>query len=142
MSALKTLTFGALPDHQGRDPRIARRLKLIEKLEEQRKLIKNAEFMPVRRRWLRNPDGTRSLTEVSRRLKPWWRADSKGSVVLSVKYGFSTLEFEKGKPGILVGKMEKLDSVIATVIDAVKGGEVDALLETAAKSSLIRKVRK
>jgi hypothetical protein len=142
MSALKSLTFAPMPEKQGRDPRTTRRLKLIEKLEEQRTLIKNPEFMPVRRRWLRNADGTRSVSEVSRRLKPWWRTDPKGNVVLSVKYGFSTIEFEKGKAGIVVGKAEKLDSVLSTLIDAVKNGEIDNLLETAAKTATIKKGHK
>ena len=135
MSALKSLTFAPMPERQGRDPRTSRRLKLIERLEEQRSLVKNPNYTTVRRQWQRSEDGTRSMIEVGRRVKPWWRTDSKGTVVLSVKYGFSTLEFEKGKKGIIVGKAEKLDSVLATLIDAVKSGEVDALLETAAKQT-------
>lgn len=142
MSALKSLTFAPMPEKQGRDPRLIRRQKLIEKLEEQRALIKNPNYTNIRRRWQRSDDGTRSMVEVSRRVKPWWRTDTKGTVVLSVKYGFSTIEFEKGKTGIVIGKPEKLDSTIATLIDAVKTGEVDALLETAAKTSTIRKLSK
>ena len=142
MSALKSLPFAPMPEKQGRDPRLIRRQKLIEKLEEQRALIKNPNYTNIRRRWQRSDDGTRSMVEVSRRVKPWWRTDTKGTVVLSVKYGFSTIEFEKGKTGIVVGKPEKLDSTIATLIDAVKTGEIDALLETAAKTSTTRKVSK
>ena len=84
MSALKSLTFAPMPERQGRDPRLTRRLKLIEKLEEQRALIKNPNYTLVRRKWQRSDDGTRSMVEVSRRVKPWWRTDSKGTVVLSV----------------------------------------------------------
>jgi hypothetical protein len=142
MSALKSLTFAPMPERQGRDPRLTRRLKLIEKLEEQRALIKNPNYTLVRRKWQRSDDGTRSMVEVSRRVKPWWRTDSKGTVVLSVKYGFSTIEFEKGNTGIVVGKPEKLDSTIVTLIDAVKTGEIDTLLETAAKKATIKRPAK
>ena len=142
MSAFKSLTFAPMPERIGRDPRVSRRMKLIERLEEQRSLVKNPNYTSVRRQWQRSDDGTRTMIEVGRRVKPWWRTDPKGAVVLSVKYGFSTLEFEKGKTGIVVGKAEKLDSVLSTLIDAVKGGEVDALLETAAKTSTIRRPSK
>ena len=142
MSALKSLTFAPMPERQGRDPRLTRLLKLIEKLEEQRALIKNPNYTLVRRKWQRSDDGTRSMVEVSRRVKPWWRTDSKGTVVLSVKYGFSTIEFEKGNRGIVVGKPEKLDSTIVTLIDAVKTGEIDTLLEKAAKKATIKRPAK
>ena len=121
---------------------LVKQLALLPKLEEQRRLARDPEYAPVRRRWQRGDNGERTPVEFKHRLKPWWRTDARGTVVLSVKYGFSTIEFEKGKTGIVVGKVEKLDSVIATLIDAVKGGEVDALLETAAKTSTIKTVRK
>ena len=102
MSAFKSLTFAPMPERIGRDPRVSRRIKLIERLEEQRSLVKNPNYTSVRRQWQRSDDGTRTIIEVGRRVKPWWRTDPKGAVVLSVKYGFSTLEFEKGKTGIVV----------------------------------------
>lgn len=142
MSALKSLTFAALPEKQSRDPRLTRRSKLIEKLEEQRRLLKDPDYSSVRRQWQRNPDGTRTAIEVNRRPREWWRTDAKGTVLLSVKYGFSTLEFEKGKSGIVVGKPEKLDAVITTLIEAVKSGEVDTALEAAAKATPARRSSK
>jgi hypothetical protein len=39
------------------------------------------------------------------------------------------LQFEKGKPGIVVGPRDKLPAVTDVVIAATRSGELDALLE-------------
>jgi hypothetical protein len=49
-------------------------------------------------------------------------------MVLTVRYGFKTIEFEKGKAGIAVPSKEKLVGVIDTLIAAVKAGELDEVL--------------
>jgi len=142
MSIVKSFTFSPLPQRQRLDPRLLRRSKLIDKLEEQRKLSKDPNFTSIRRQWRRNADGTKELFEVAHRPKQWWRTDSKGSVVLSVRYGFSQLEFEKGKPGIHVGKQERLDAVLTALVEAVRNGEVDALLDTASRSTTPKRAAK
>ena len=45
--------------------------------------------------------------------------------------GFRNLEFEKGKPGIAVGPLDRLGGVLETLIAAAKAGELDLLLEAA-----------
>ena len=57
--------------------------------------------------------------------------DANGNVVLMVRCGFRNLEFEKGKPGIAVGPLDRLGSVLETLIAAAKAGELDPLLEAA-----------
>ena len=47
-----------------------------------------------------------------------------------VRCGLKAIEFEKGKAGITVGKMERLDGVISTLIEAARNGELDTLLAT------------
>lgn len=68
-------------------------------------------------------------TLVIRRLKPWWRVDENGFVVLTVRYGFKPIEFEKGKSAIAVGALDRLESVLTTLIAATRAGELDGLLE-------------
>ena len=75
--------------------------------------------------------GSKALVEVHRRMKRWWRMDANGNVVLMVRCGFRNLEFEKGKPGIAVGPLDRLGGVLETLIAAAKAGELDALLEAA-----------
>lgn len=98
-------------------------------MEDQRRLLKDPDYLPITKRWKRSPDGTKVLTEHSRRIKPWWQHDAGGTVVFSVRCGFDALEFEKGKSAIVVGSMDRLDGVISTVISAVKAGELDGMIE-------------
>ena len=64
-----------------------------------------------------------------RRVKPWWKADGNGSLVLVLKNGLKTLEIEKGKPGIVVEPVGRLESVLSTLIAATKAGDLDGALE-------------
>jgi hypothetical protein len=66
-------------------------------------------------------------------LKPWWRVDASGFVVLTVRYGFTPIEFEKGKAAIAVGAREKLEGVLSTLIAATRSGELDAFLDALSK---------
>lgn len=49
-------------------------------------------------------------------------ANATGNVVLTVKASLRALEFEKGKAGIAVGTIEKLDGVLVALIAATKDG--------------------
>lgn len=134
MSNLKSLTFTILPQPFIKNAKFARRERLIARLEEQRHLAKDPSFIPVVKRWKKTPDGSKALVDHPRRLKPWWKADEKGFVVLTVRSGFKTLEFEKGKPAIAVGAVDRLDGVLTTLIAAARAGELDGLLEAASGS--------
>jgi len=131
MNTLKSLTFTVLPQPFVHSPKFARRQRLIERLEEQRRLAQDPTFIPVVKRWKKTADGSKALVDHPRRLKPWWKADEKGFVVLTVRSGFKTLEFEKGKGAIAVGTMDRLDGVFLTLMAAAKAGELDAVLELA-----------
>ena len=128
MNHLKSLAFTAVPKGAA-NPVHARRAKLIMRLEEQKQLVQDANFAPTSKRWVKAVDGTKSIVETQRRLRPWWHTDATGAIVLTVRYGFKTIEFEKGKAGIAVASKEKLLGVIETMIAAVRAGELDALLE-------------
>ena len=128
MSQLKSLTFCAVPAGGSGNPVIQKRLKLTERLEIQRRLAAEPNLTVAARRTVRNPDGTKTVTEREKRVRPWWRTDERGSIVLTVRLGLKALEFEKGKSGIAVESMDRLDGVIGTIIEAVKAGELDLYL--------------
>ncbi len=134
MSNLKSLTFVQAPPANSSSPAFYRRQRLIERLEEQRLLAKDPSFNAISKRWKKAADGSKTLVDHSRRLKPWWQADDKGFVVLTVRSGFKALEFEKGKAAIAVGALDRLDAVLSTLIAATKAGELDAALEAASGS--------
>jgi hypothetical protein len=129
MSALKSLTLTALPKAE-HSPVQLRRSRLIERLEDQKSLLKDPAYVRVVQRW-KKQDGERVLTEKKLPVRPWWRTDERGQVVFFVRIGWKPLEFEKGKAGVVAGTKEKLPVVIDTLIGAVRAGELDPMLEQA-----------
>ena len=127
MSHLKSLTLTALPKAE-HSPVQLRRSRLIQRLEDQKSLLKDPAHVRVVQRWKKR-DGERVLTERKLSVRPWWRPDEKGQVVFFVRIGWKALEFEKGKAGVVAGTMEKLPGVIDTLIGAVRAGELDPMLE-------------
>jgi hypothetical protein len=127
MSSLKSLTFAAVPVVNS-SPILARRARLIERLEEQKSLLKDPNYVRMVQRWMKR-DGEKVLTEKRLRVRPWWRMDEKGQVVLFIRIGWKTVEFEKGKAGIVAGSKERLPEVIDVLIGAIRAGELDPMLE-------------
>lgn len=129
MNTLKSLTFVAAPPKTPNNPTFYRRERLLQRLQEQLQLLKDPSYAPVIKRWKKGDDGVKRPVDHIRRVKPWWRVDEKGFTVLTVRYGFKPIEFEKGKAAIAVGTLEKLEGVLTTLIAATRAGELDGLLE-------------
>ena len=127
MSQLESLTITALPKAE-HSPVQLRRSRLIERLEDQKSLLKDPAYVRVVQRW-KKQDGERVLTERKLSVRPWWRTDERGQVVFFVRIGWKPLEFEKGKAGVVAGTTEKLPAIIDTLIGAVRAGELDPMLE-------------
>jgi hypothetical protein len=140
MPVLKSLSFTTLPK-SGNDPVQMRRAKFVAKLEEQKLLLKDPNHVRTVQRWTK-VNGERQATTKQQAVRPWWKADASGQVVMSVKFGAKPVEFEKGKAGIVVGSKEKLPALIDTLIAAVRSGELDDLFSQAAKTGTIGKPRK
>jgi hypothetical protein len=140
MPVLKSLSFTSLPK-AGNDPVQLRRAKFVAKLEEQKLLLKDPNHVRTVQRWTK-VDGQRQATTKQQAVRPWWKTDPTGQVVMSVKFGAKPLEFEKGKAGIVVPSKDKLPAVIDTLISAVRAGELDELYSLAAKTGSIGKARK
>jgi hypothetical protein len=140
MPVLKSLSFTALPK-SGNDPVQTRRAKFVTKLEEQKQLLKDPNHVRTVQRWTK-VNGERQAITKQQAVRPWWKSDSSGQVVMSIKFGSKPVEFEKGKAGIVVGSKEKLPALIDTLIAAVRAGELDDLFSQAAKTGVIGKPRK
>jgi hypothetical protein len=59
------------------------------------------------------------------RVKPWWKADPSGQIVMSIKFGARAIEFEKGKAGVAVPSKDKLPGVIDTLMQ--RSGPVSSM---------------
>lgn len=140
MAVLKSLSFTAIPKSTN-DPVQQRRTKFITKLEEQKLLLKDPNHVRSVQRWIK-VDGERQASTKQQAVRPWWKTDPAGQIVMSIKFGAKPLEFEKGKAGIAVPSKDKLPTVIDTLISAVRGGELDELFTQAAKTGAIGKAKK
>ena len=139
MTQLKSLTFAALPRLSAADPVIARRNKLIVRLQQQISLVQDPQFTLTRQKWISDETGVKQLRSLPKKVRAWWRTDPTGAVVLTVRYGAKPIEFERGKAAIAVGKKDKLIPTIETVIAAVEAGELDSVLATMSKSAVMTK---
>ena len=117
------------------------RRRIVARLEEQKQLLKDPNHVRTVQRWTK-VNGERQATTKQQAVRPWWKADPSGQVIMSIKFGARPIEFEKGKAGIVVGSKEKLPALIDTLIAAVRAGELDDHFSQAAKAGTIGKPRK
>ena len=87
-------------------------------------------------------DGERVMVEQQQRVPLWWRQHPNGSYALFVRSGLKPIEFEKGKPAVAVPSLDKLPSVIDTLITAIRNGELDQQFAEASKQANPRKSKR
>ena len=140
MTSLKSLTFTTLPKSTV-NPTLDRRTKIIARLEEQKALLRDPAYMRAVRAWGKNDNGEKVMIEKKQRVLPWWSAQPNGSCVFFVRAGWRAIEFEKGKAAIAVPSIDKLASVIDTIISAVRTGELDEQLAHASAQATPKKTK-
>ncbi len=140
MTTLKSLTFTTLPK-PGANPTLDRRAKVIARLEEQEQLLNNPNFARTVRTSVQK-DGEKTVVEKQQRVMPWWRVLPDGSYAFFVRSGLKPIEFDRGKTAIAVSSLDKLPSIIDTIITAVRAGELDDQLAQASKPTSAKKPRR
>jgi hypothetical protein len=133
---LNTLKLTAARKLRAMPDVVKRRNKLLVKLGEQRALAAamqtGVHYTPKRLRSYKDADtGARIIKEVPVRIKPWFWTGEKGEMLLAVQYGSRQIELSKGKTAVEVGAAENLGAVLASMIEAVKNGELDVQIEAA-----------
>jgi hypothetical protein len=112
-----------------------RRLKLVDKLDDQMKCIeaatKSESYTKQKKAWRTNDDGLEEQVTITRTIRPWWWQDIKGNLFVAIKYGTQPIELAKGKTAIQVGSLDELGKVMATIRQAVMAGELDPQLDQA-----------
>ena len=140
MSALKSLTFTILPKI-GANPTLDRRTNMIARLEEQKVLLKDPNYIRTVRAWVKK-DGRLTPVDKQQRVLPWWRVDANGSYVFFVPLGSKPIEFEKGKNAITVPSLDKIPFIINILITAVRNCDLDDRLAQAKKPATTATSRK
>ena len=114
-----------------------RRSKLLKRLDEQMKLAtaqsQNQHYVGKRLRYYTDEaTGLRKQVEADKRIKAWWFEQANGKLALCVRYGSRVLELSKGKFAIEVASTGDLVKTLEVISAAVKQGELDNAISTAA----------
>ena len=114
-----------------------RRNKLLKRLDEQMKLAtaqsQNQHYVGKRLRYYTDEaTGLRKQVEADKRIKAWWFEQTNGKLALCVRYGSRVLELSKGKFAIEVASTGDLVKTLEVISAAVKQGELDNAISTAA----------
>lgn len=130
MSILSSLKVIARPKIEPKPPILGKRLKLIEKLDEQQAMaqamLDGQAYEAYKDKKVKDPEtGERKTVRTRKAVRPWYFDDNE-HYYFEIKVGLKTLELEKGKAAIDVGKKEDLPAVISTIIKAIESGELDA----------------
>jgi len=141
MTVLKSLTFTTMPKPSA-NPTLDRRTKIIARLEEQKQLLADPNYMRSVRTWKKDEAGQKAIVEKKQRVLRWWTSTPNGSHVFFVRTGWKAVEFEKGKAAIAVPSLDKLPSIIDTLISAVRNGELDEQLAQASTQTTPPKRRR
>ena len=136
MIPLKTLTFKTIERNRRESEIIARRQKLIVKLEEQQKVLeydmKGEHYVVTRPKWMQNDRGERALVHKQRVIRPWF-FERDGGYYLQIKYGTRILSVDGVHNAIFVEAISDLSRVLSELIAATESGELDAAIAQALK---------
>ena len=136
MASLKTLTFKTIERNRRESEIIARRHKLIVKLEEQQKVlehhVKSEQYVVTGPKWMQNNHGERVLVQKQRVIRPWFFERDNG-YYLQVKYGTRILSVDGVHNAIFVEAISDLSGVLSELIKATEAGELDAAIAQALK---------
>src|SRR5215510_2665405 len=137
MGALRSLTFTTIPKIVA-NPTLDRRTNMIARLEEQKLLLNDPNYIRTSRTWVKK-NGELTPIDRQQRVLPWWRVNADGSYVFFVRLGSKPIEFEKGKNAVAVPSFE-MPLVINILITAVRNGELDEQLAQTKKPAVCAEV--
>ncbi|KKC40880.1 hypothetical protein WH87_01530 [Devosia epidermidihirudinis] len=137
MSILKSLKLTtAQPVRSSNDPIERARNKVIAALAEQKAMaeakIAGQHYAPTHAVWRKNNEGQRVQVEAPKRLRAGWFVDAGGQTFFGLRYAGKPIEFAKDKNAIAVGELSALPDILDTLSEAVRAGELDTQLVSAA----------
>lgn len=144
MNFLSKLTITQLKRPISKSPQDKRRENLISKLEEQSALAQaeseGKKYAVSKNVWTRDEAGNKTRITRDKLIRPWYFQDG-GAMSLVIRYGARPLELAKGRRAVTVANLAAVPEVIATVIAAVKAGELDAAMEAAVAAGKAKPAR-
>lgn len=123
-----------------KSPVLAKRMKLIERLEEQLAMataqLTSQPFTAYKTKTVNNPEsGEKTKINVPRKIRPWY-FENAGHYYMEVKFEGKTWEVQPEKPTIDIGELANLPEILKIVLSAAEKGELDTFLLIESKSSV------
>lgn len=130
MSALANLKLSDTSPRARLSPVARKRLRLLEQIDLQLKaataFLAGETFHQEVQRWARvEGSDDKQLLTGKKPVRPWWRRNDVGKLMLSVRTGNRLLELAEGKVSIEAGAPEDLQKTIETLREAIAAGELD-----------------
>jgi hypothetical protein len=145
MGVLDKLKIVALAPKVKRSVEQDRRVKLVEQLTEQLKIVEaalgGAAYQRSKAVWITDDAGNRSKAQRPVKLRQWWTVGANGAVQFGLRYGAVPLEVKAGMSAVEVTKLADVPLLIKALVQAVDQGELDAAIDavtTARKSKAKR----
>ena len=133
MSAMRGLKFSNIPT-KSNDPIGNRRMQLVKKLEEQKLLAADPNYVRKSTRFVGKGEARHSVVK-EQRVRAWTKPTPDGGLVFSAYVAARPVELAKGFHGVQVSSRDELPEAIDKIIVAVRAGELDAAITTAATKS-------
>ena len=133
MGVLDKLKIVALAPKVKRSVEQDRRVKLVEQLTEQLKIVEaalgGAAYQRSKSVWITDDAGNRSKAQRPVKLRQWWTVGANGTVQFGLRYGAVPLEVKAGKSAVEVSKLADIPLLIKALVQAVDQGELDAAID-------------
>lgn len=137
MSHLAKLNLKTVQRVTHSDPVIARREKLIAKLDQQKLVLaamgEGGRLEVKEQRWSHNANGERVQIEVVKQVRAWFFEQDNGWYV-QCRYGNRVLNISGRSNAVFVNKFDEIASVLNALRAAAESGELDKAILVAAKS--------
>lgn len=133
MGVLDKLKIVALAPKVKRSMEQDRRVKLVEQLTEQLKIVEaalgGAAYQRSKAVWITDDAGNRTKAQRPVKLRQWWTVGANGAVQFGLRYGALPLEVKAGMSAVEVSKLADIPLLIKALVQAVDQGELDAAID-------------
>lgn len=136
MSSLAKFTIKAVTRQLALSPAEARRNKLVAGINEQMEVaeaaLRGEQYAVTAPRWTQNESGERVRVQRQKVVRSWF-FERDGGVYVQCKYGSKILPLSKDGNAIFVKQIADVKPVLEVLRAAVSSGELDEIIEFAAK---------
>lgn len=130
MTPLAKLAFKTVHRSSTRDPKLARRGKLIAGIKQQlmhAARIKGEDYRIQRNKWMNNAQGERVSVKAMRVVRPSFFAEDSGWYV-KCRYGARVMAVDGSNNAVFVKSLQDVAAVINALIGVANAGELDSVI--------------